>query len=349
MLQSTTTRTISPTLLGERRASPPRTPPLIAIDVSKNPRQSSTPPSDESSIIELSFDYELDSAGNYVRVSKGSSRSNNSSPPTPHEALLDSLPNKPSPPVPPYTYMKPPSPILLHSPALRRNSLSQAETAHVSQPQSAPLDQPQHRSSGGSLRSFHRVASGPAAVTPAAQTNLRVPGSRGTGHKLTRPQRIPLDEYRDYQHVEEREDNPRVRGEWDLRNQEEKENIITSFDAIDGSSSDAVKRISPRLAGRSASLNQVDGRAAPIAPSRSYGTVLSGPIPASRAPLQSSRSILPGPSRAGRVLMATKYRVGPGGFGKITENEGSESEAGGEYAGEDTDPGRLSGITSMKI
>ncbi|KAI6041378.1 hypothetical protein EDC04DRAFT_1277762 [Pisolithus marmoratus] len=333
----------SPTL-GEHRVSPPRTPPISAVDALKIPRQSSTSPSDDSSIIELSFDYELDSAGNYVRISKGSSRSNNSTPPTPHEILLDGpLVNKPSSSPPgisaSYAYVKPPSPILLNSPAPPRNSLSQSDGAY-----SAPSDQLQHRppsaTTGTSVRSFQRVASGPAVLTPAAQTALRAPtstGLRGTGRKLGRPQRIPLGE----QHVEERDDFLRVRGEWDLRAQEEKENIISSSDGGEGTPSDsAPRRTSPRLVGRSASLSQVDGRAISGLPTRAYGSMAPSAVSASRPPLQSGRQIMPGPNRAGRILMgAMKYGVGANGFDKISEYEGSENEAGGDYAGEDTDPG----------
>ncbi|KAG6332999.1 hypothetical protein ID866_6090 [Astraeus odoratus] len=350
MFPATTTGTISPTL-GEHRFSPPRTPPTSATDAPKNPRQPSTSPSDDSSIIELSFDYELDSAGNYVRISKGSSRSNNSSPPTPHEILLDGpLPTKSSSPpatstlVSSYAYVKPPSPILLDSPAPRRNSLSQSESAYPSQ-HSAPADQLQRRppslATGSSARSFQRVASGPAALTPAAQTAPRAPvsnGLRGTGRKLGRPQRVPLDEHREQPYLEDREDFLRVRGDWDPRAQEEKENIVSSSDGGEGMSSDnAAKRPSPRLASRSASLSQVDGRAISGLPTRAYGSMVPGAAAAPRPPLQPGRQIMPGPNRAARILMGAKYGVSAGGFDKINEHEGSESEAGGDYVGEETD------------
>ncbi|KAL4080932.1 hypothetical protein J3A83DRAFT_99337 [Scleroderma citrinum] len=325
--------------------SPPRTPPISHSDPAKNHRQPSTSPSDDSSIIELSFDYELDSAGNYVRISKGSSRSNNSTPPTPHEILLDGpLATKPpSPPstsalIPSYAYVKPPSPILLNSPAPpRRNSLSQSDGAYM---HSAPSDHPHKPSTlatGATLRSFQRVASGPAALTPAAQTAIRAPvstGLRGTGRKFGRPQRIPLDDHRE-QHLEERDDLLRVRGEWDSRIQEEKENIVSS----DGGEDNAPRRTSPRLASRSASLSQVDGRAISGLPTRAYGSMVPGIVAASRAPLQSGRQIMPGPNRAGRILMGAKYGLGASGFDKISEVDGSENEAGGDYAGEETDTG----------
>lgn len=352
MVPSTASRTISPTH-GEHRVSPPRTPPSTTLDVPKNNRQSSTSPSDDSSIIELSFDYELDSAGNYVRVSKGSSRSNQSSPPTPHEILLDGpLAHKPSssPPgtsahIPSHAHVKPPSPTSLNSPDHpRRNSLSRSES-YPSQHNTLP-DQLQHRlhsvAATSSARSFHRATSGPAALTPAAQSALRAPtsnGLRGTGRKLGRPQRIPLDEHRDSQQVDERDDIMlRPRGDWDMHIQEEKENLITSSDGTDGMSSDggATRRTSPRLVSRSASLSQVDGRAISGLPPRAYVTSLSSAGGLSRPPLQPGRQIMPGPSRAGRVLMGAKYG---GGFDKINEHEGSESEVPYDYVGEETDTG----------
>ncbi|KIK97065.1 hypothetical protein PAXRUDRAFT_137072 [Paxillus rubicundulus Ve08.2h10] len=355
MIPSTTAWTISPTN-GEHRVSPPHTPRTAALDVPGNNRQPSTSPSDDSSIIELSFDYELDSTGNYVRISKGSSRSNNSSPPTPHEILLDgplvhkpsSSPSETSAQIASHTHVKPPSPISLNSPAPpRRNSLSRSENYPMQH--SAPPNQLQHRhqslATASSVRSLHRVTSGPAVLTPGAQSALRAPmsnGLRGTGRKIGRPQRIPLDDHRESQQLDERDDMiPRARGEWDVYVQEEKENIISSPDGAEGLSSDggAQRRISPRLASRSASLSQVDGRAISGLPTRAYGSSLAGVNAVSRPPLQPGRQIIPGPNRAGRVLKGTKYGVGTGGFDKINEHEGSESEVAYDYAGEETDTG----------
>ncbi|KAG2033703.1 hypothetical protein BDR03DRAFT_658479 [Suillus americanus] len=355
MISSTSPPTISPAHR-EQRVSPPHTPPMIAFDDPKIlSRRTSTSPSDESSIIELSFDYELDSAGNYVRVSKGSSRSNHSSPPTPNDALLDGA-IKPSSSSPPqgtsisYAYTKPPSPILLNSPLpSRRNSLSRSESAYPSL-QSASGVEPlplaaQHRAqsltTGNSARSFQRVASVPATLTPAAsQSALRAPlssGLAGTGRKIGRPQRVPRDEYREQLPLtlDEREEL-RVREEWDMRVQEEKENLISISDG-DGLSSDgaASKRTSPRLTTRSASVSQLDGRAISGLPTRAYGSSTGA-----RQPLQPGRQIMPGPSRAGRVLMGmgVKYGIGSGGFDKINENEGSENEFAPDYARGETDP-----------
>ena len=112
---------------------------------------------------------------------------------------------------------------------------------------------------------------------------------------------------------------------------------MTSSDGTDGISSDAgvARRTSPRLVSRSASLSQVDGRAISGLPTRAYVSSLSGSSALSRQPLQPGRQIMPGPNRAGRVL---KYGVG-GGFDKINEHEGSESEVAYDYIGEETDTG----------
>lgn len=328
---------------------------MIAFDDPKIlGRRASTSPSDESSILELSFDYELDSAGNYVRVSKGSSRSNHSSPPTPNDALLDGA-IKLSSSSPPqgtsmsYAHIKPPSPMLLNSPVPpRRNSLSRSESAYPllqggSGAEPLPLAA-QHRAQSlamaNSARSFQRVASVPATLTPAAsQSALRAPlssGLAGTGRKIGRPQRVPRDEYRDQPPLtlDEREEL-RVREEWDMRVQEEKENLITISDG-DGLSSDgaASKRTSPRLIARSGSVSQLDGRAISGLPTRAYGSSTGA-----RQPLQPGRQIMPGPNRAGRVLMGmgVKYGVGSGGFDKINENEGSENEFVIDHAYDETD------------
>jgi hypothetical protein len=160
-------------------------------------------------------------------------------------------------------------------------------------------------------------------------------GLGGTGRKIGRPKRVPLDEYREQSPLtlDEREEM-RARGEWEVRAQEEKENLMIPSDA-DGLSSDstAPKRTSPRLAARSASVSQLDGRAISGLPTRAYASST-----AARQPLQPGRQIMPGPNRAGRVLMGVKYGVGSGGFDKINENEASENEAATDYVGEETDP-----------
>ena len=134
---STTTTTMPSTPpMASPSASPPRTP----IDF--KPRTSNTTPnSDDSSIIDdLSFDYVFDNEGNYVRLSKGSSKSVQSSPPTPPDNLPTHQPDPPKP-----------------SPLQRRASLSRSESAY------AALNVPPPDTAPG--RSFQRVVSVPALVS----------------------------------------------------------------------------------------------------------------------------------------------------------------------------------------
>ncbi|TFK74781.1 hypothetical protein BDN72DRAFT_631304 [Pluteus cervinus] len=150
-----------------RVPSPPRTP-LSAVGTTS----SSSPPSDDSSIIdEVSFDFSFDQHGNYVRSSKGSAKSTNSSPPTPQDHPL-------APADPP---VKPPSPILLNSP-VRRSSLSRSESAFpilvgASERANAP-------------RQFTRVASGPINPPATASTALSAVKPRPL------PRRVGLDDVR---------------------------------------------------------------------------------------------------------------------------------------------------------
>ena len=167
---------------------------------------------------------------------------------------------------------------------------------------------------------------------------LRAPllsGLASTGRKLGRPQRVPLDEYREQPPPTSDE------REWEVRAQEEKENLMVSSDGdVLSSDSAAPKRTSPRLAARSASVNQLDGRAISGLPTRAYASSTGA-----RQPLQPGRQIIPGPNRAGRVLMGVKYGVGSGGFDKINENEVSENEVPTDYAPEETDPSTYSQTT----
>jgi hypothetical protein len=136
----------------EPRLSSPLTP-QSSSSVSPN-----ATPSDAS--LELSFDYEFDSHGNFIRVSKGSTTSLDTS--------ADSSPKD---------FRESPSPA--SQPALRRVSLSRSESA----PSAAAMEAANPPTA---LRSFHRVTSGPALT----------PGSRGTlapSRKLGPPQRVPID------------------------------------------------------------------------------------------------------------------------------------------------------------
>lgn len=137
----------------EPRLSSPLTP------QSSSSASPSATPSDAS--LELSFDYEFDSHGNFIRVSKGSTTSIDTS--------VDSGAKE---------FRESPSPVAQS--ALRRASLSRSESA----PSVAAMEA---ANPPNVVRSFHRVASAGPALTP---------GSRGTlapSRKLGPPQRVPID------------------------------------------------------------------------------------------------------------------------------------------------------------
>ena len=316
-------------------ASPPATPaPFI--------RHPSLSPSDDSSIIELSFDYEFDSAGNYVRVSKGGSRSNHSSPPTPQDIHSAS-------PVNGVTRAKSAviasSPVLLTSPA-RRASLSRSESYPVMSiadqraqaQQQLEKNQELQAPPSTTSRSFQRVVSGPTLssnpTAPTSTSSLRTGaplsnGLRGTSRKLSArpqlaalgPQRVTIEQYREMDEKIRLEDEEmRVHGVG-VTAREEKENLS---DIVEGVGDVNIphyhqphqtkqQRSSPRLSARPASISHM--------PSEGHNRITSG-LPSRTSSLTSAsttstataatsassgRQILPGPSRAGRILMGAKY------------------------------------------
>jgi hypothetical protein len=318
-------------------ASPPATPaPFI--------RHSSLSPSDDSSIIELSFDYEFDSAGNYVRVSKGgSSRSNHSSPPTPQDIHSAS-------PVNGVTRAKSAviatSPVLLTSPA-RRASLSRSESYPVMSiaEQRAQAQQQLEKNQelqvppSTTSRSFQRVVSGPTLSSnpsaPTSTTSLRTGaplsnGLRGASRKLSArpqlavlgPQRVTMEQYREMDEKIRLEDEEmRVHGVGVIA-REEKENLSDIVESVgDGNvphhhqphHQTKQQRSSPRLSARPASISHMPfeghNRITSGLPSRtsSLTSASTTSTAAAATSASSGRQILPGPSRAGRILMGAKY------------------------------------------
>ncbi|KAL5524445.1 MPS1 [Sanghuangporus sanghuang] len=191
-------------------SSPLGSPPALPTSRS-SPSSFST--SDES--LELSFDYEIDSDGKLIRVSKGSSKSPHSAPPTPPQT--SELPST-----------SPPS----NAPG-RRSSLSRSE----SMPEAGSSMAPTTDSLLAPLRQLSRTSSGPVSMTTPGQPS-RVLGAaplsgglHGTGRRLGGPQRIRREEAeRQRREIEERirreeEEAERERErERARRAQEEKEN-----------------------------------------------------------------------------------------------------------------------------
>lgn len=315
----------------------PSTPPTSSM-----PRNTATgTPSDDSSIIELSFDYEFDSNGNYVRVSKGSNDSVQSTPPTPQDRQ-ESSPNGMN--------IKPVSPVLLNSP--RRGSLSRSESYPI-------ITQAEVRAQSASVvgpnapRSFQRVASGPALSSIPTPASIRASapmsnGLRGTARKVRAPgaQRVTIEQYREMdekirledEELRARGEHPAVREQWE---REDKENITDTEGAdpnmlaLNQVPKQRPSGVSPRLTSRSASTSHID-RITSALPSR-----------ASTSSASKGRQILPGPSRAGRILMGTKYAPSstsqPAGFDKINEADpASDNDFNAVvdfYGGEDLDSG----------
>ena len=302
-------------MMSSSPTSPPHTP-----EDNRIPSASSTPNSDDSSIIDdLSFDYVVDSEGNFVRLSKGSSSKNHSTPPTPQEPSL-----QPDPP------LEPPSPHLLGSP-MTRFSLSRSESAF-------PV-----LSSGSSTgsqiekptRSFQRAASGPAITMSASYL---APTNSSLSKPRTAPRRITMEDSRDRH---EASSSSRIRTLDPHAHchtlQEEKENISESEEHphIQTATVAVKQRSSPPLAARLVSSSRV--------PAARAAYLANGTSAASGRPLTDiqrglhSRQIMSGSNRPGRITKSTsasKYSssaaIAPS-FDRISEREISDSEQGGDY------------------
>lgn len=296
-----------------QRTSPPRTPPG---DLATQEYQQTHTPSDDSSIIELSFDYELDSAGNYVRISKGSSsnRSDHSSPPTPIDPSPLSLRTyglEASPLSTVTTAKHDASPVVLNSPVVdRRGSLSRSESYPVmtAAEQRAPP-------ATAVARSFGRVASGPALSSASAASSLRAGNSLVSGlRRVGAPRAPPLDHHR--------EADGEARVDWVG---DENENVTDTESGGEYGNNDQMRLnatnvngkrssgVSPRLTGRSASSAQAD-RITSALPSRP-SAVSSIPSSASTAlaRLRGVKASVPTPR------MTTGSSAG---FDRINEMEG---------------------------
>lgn len=285
------------------------------------PSQLSTPSSDDSSIIELSFDYQFDDAGNYVRVSKPrnsfSNRSEStSSPPTPQDPITRAKSAVVSAP-------GTSSPVLVNA----RNSLTRSESyPTVGVPEQRP--QSVHVPSTTAPRNFQRVVSS-SALSSTASLRTGAPlsnGVRGTGTvaaagrklaaRLLGPQRVTMEQQREMNDKIRAEDDEVVR-----REREEKENITEAVEHegeqnlhphSHAKQQHRPSTLSPRLASRSASISHVPAEHNPAVritsnlPSRasSFSATTAAPTTTTTT---SARQILPGPSRAGRILMGTKY------------------------------------------
>ncbi|KAK2465247.1 hypothetical protein APHAL10511_002601 [Amanita phalloides] len=284
-----------------------------------SPPTTPTPPSDDSSVIDdLSFDYIFDDNGGYIRLSKGSSKSQNS-PPTPNETSLHTdLP--PSPP--------------------SRPSLSRSESAYL--PPSG-TDKP-------NARSFQRVASGPALsltpnLPPAAVSKTRALSRRATSEDVNREQdarKVDLPGH--------------IRPQLDSHNmhQEEKENVSEVEEAAYHPPSNRQRHSPPQLSRSVVSSLRSSYQHHPSRMAHASQANSANRPPDTSQRASHPRQVLPGPNRAGRVvklagsnavLLAPKHSSSSSGIDRIAEHEGSESEFGTSdpqpqiTPGEETDTG----------
>lgn len=283
--------------------SPPRTPvdPRTAATTNAA-RKVVTPPSDDSYIEDLSFDYVVDDNGNIHRISKGSSKSSPQAytPPTPPNDAIETK-----------EFKKPPSPISLNSPVVR-SSLSRSESAYpvletTSGTTSDKLDRP--------ARSFSRVASGPLL---SAAPSHAAPTTSSTSKSRTVPRRVTLDEA-----SEKTEGAPissRSRQTLDSHShpyQDDKENISESDENQIAAS--GKRRLSPPLAARSSARPAL----------RTTYSSTSGTRPLIDIPRAThARQVAPVPNRAGRMLKSTSVSAPKLSGSALHETDTSENEYG---------------------
>lgn len=296
--------------------SPSASPKLQASRLS--PPTTPSPPSDDSSVIEdLSFDYIFDGEGNYIRLSKGSSKTHHS-PPTPNEISLQSDPKPSSSP---------------------RTSLSRSESACL--PPASGTDK-------SASRSFQRVAS-------SSSTSATPNYSLATSVKPRALSRRVISEDANHEQDLRKLDFPsRARPLLDSHQhlrQEEKENISES-EEVPYIASSKQQRHSPPSTSRSIAV--ASSRSSYQPPSRmaySAGTNSSSRSSASSSHRAThSRQTLPTrvvKSNSSSVpMVAPKYSSSSSvGIDRIAEHEPSESEfAANDYqppivAGDETDTG----------
>jgi hypothetical protein len=322
--------------------SPPHTPDTF---LPLPHRQSSlTPSDDDSSIIELSFDYQFDEAGNYVRVTKG----RNSSPPTPRDQEDGSASAKrKSVGGSPALVLNSNSPV--GAGAAKRTSLSRSD----SYPLVTGAEEQQQRARP---RSFQRVVSGPAlSAGPASAVGS---GLRGTNRKLNvRPtststsgaQREDRDDGADVESPQSiPHPHPTQQQQQQQQQQERTHRPSGLSPRLHGVSARSVSSShAPTTSTSTTTDAQQQQRITSALPSR----VSSSSLPASSSAsnpgpgLGTGRQIIPGPNRAGRILMGTKYPsstsaptavgggAGGGGFDKINELEDTDLGVGYEEDG----------------
>jgi len=328
------------------------------------PVSSNTPPSDESAMYELSFDYEQNSAGEWKRISKG-----RSSPPTPVDKQF-----------PPSTtdFIPPPSGKDNPSPPLPSTRLSLTRSESLPGiPSTLPTERPDPLPSAQSaLRSFQRALSGPVSLPQSSSQQSHTPGQlssthvrtilagglRGAGRTAGGPRRVTLEEFNQIneklkiQQQQEKE-------ELDLHlqtaglPQDEKENHVGSFlppiDSATGPSSIHRRYSPPRSAPAlsDAHYSYLPSRYSAIGATSSSSNLrstLAEVVPVPQRPslpmpsaTSSTRQIVAGSSRLSRTHSHGQKKFTPGlAIDKISEVDGADDGGYADLAaGSETDGG----------
>lgn len=327
------------------------------------PVSSNTPPSDESAMYELSFDYEQNSAGEWKRISKG-----RSSPPTPVDKQF-----------PPSTgFIPPPSGKDNTSPPppSTRLSLTRSESL-PGIPSTLPTERPDPVPSAQSaLRSFQRALSGPVSLPQSSSQQSHTPGQlssthvrtilagglRGAGRTAGGPRRVTLEEFNQIneklkiQQQQEKE-------ELDLHlqtaglPQDEKENhdgsSLPPIDTTTGPSSIHRRYSPPRSASAlsDAHYSYLPSRYSAVGATSSSSNLrstLAEVVPVPQRPslpmpsaTSSTRQIVAGPSRLSRAHSHGQKKFTPGlTIDKISEVDGADDGVYADLAaGSETDGG----------
>ena len=315
---------------------------------------SRTPPSDESAMYELSFDYEQNSAGEWKRISKG-----RSSPPTPVDKQS-----------PPSTDLIPPPPGNPSPPPSTRLSLTRSESL----PAGLTSERPDPISSAQpAARSFQRALSGPVSLPQSTSQQSHTPGSlssshvrtilagglRSTGRIAGGPRRVTLEEFnqmneklqmQEQQEHEELDLHLQTAG---LR-QDEKENhggsSLPPIDTTAGPGRIHRRYSPPKSAGLSDSHhNYLASRYSAVGATSSsnFRSTLADVVPVPQRPslpmpsTSSTRQLVAGPSRLSRAHSHGPKKFTPGlAIDKISEVDSADD---GGYAdpaaGSETDGG----------
>ncbi|KZT19539.1 hypothetical protein NEOLEDRAFT_946425 [Neolentinus lepideus HHB14362 ss-1] len=324
-------------------SSPAMEPPVSSLPSTpedrSSTRQASTTSSDDSLLSELSFEYNFDADGNYIRISKHKSslaahpeeqrgfERRSSLKGATDRVPLDALSAQPK----------------------RRESLSRSESASASM---AGPSQPTAVSGVESGRVLQRVASGPAGMNPVTPVLLATSfksklvasstGQCSMNRRLGQPMRVSREERRQQEERNRAEDQMRET----QRMLEEKENFLNAqaAEALP-TAANAVKHSSPPPLLRHSSAPQHIVPSLP--PSRDDWLASLRSHALSGASSSMSRSRTNGVEESYRRSYPRGVRgvkgVGrlrKGNFEDISENDGSEIHSADEYmAGVETDTG----------